>query len=1659
MTGGKKRKAKTGDSAAGSADKSNTGTSGKMAHDVAIESDNGPANGNGGAPNGSGGESDGEITRAEISLILQKTDELRGNIQRLQDDAVDSGERIAYDDIENQCILALARLFAERSNTETVDRTALLTSLFTNVATQIGEHVDNLFYGKQNPAKHALTRAFCTTCFYIVACLAQSDSAWNNGAVTAETILSRLETQIQTPQEFDLMLQKVPCSLLAVGFQKPYVLIFAFMMQFTSLVEFMGKDAWLLKEASDADATVIQEIIHRRLIGFFEEIRQDKRDIEGAMLLQGERQVLELQEMERTYEKREQVMQEAVTRAQDEAAAARQMASEEHSDANQAMQQKTAAVCQDLEDIFANFQACQSKLRDSLQQLQIEKQQYEENQRESQQSALAQESQIEQLSESLEKTNSFITQTQHAHATAIEDASSKVERLNASLSTAEENCRLTTQQKLSKETEIHTLQKQIGEMNTDSAEYANTKAELVVLQLDFKRLEQSCMDATSHADSLKNGIADVALQLASARADIGDMQDDMNAGMELALKAERLLAEQTNLVAHHAELQQKQQAEAEKTRVACQVLVKESQSVVEAMGECVEEANHAGQNQEKIHSDKMRGVLEECEHFQLQIQSHQQEFEIMHEQSTLAIERAGQKNSEYRERNAHLHKQLREFHKRKEKYEQQNTEYADLQTAHSEQQQRHAVEMQKLQKKKREGAASNSALQLEHQTTKKTLAEASARLDSQQEKISEQRQALQTQEGLQGKSELEMTRLQKESELSASQLQTCNAALTSQQAEMADLKKHSKSAQDELQQTVADNQTALIAAEKKHVEAHGVLQQELEQATTRLATAEETNQRQEDVIGEHNKTENESREEISRLQQSVDIATAALDSEKADYAQAVAELQKSLRTATKERDLQKENVTRLNEKISELMNKQAAFLRDADALGLKIDAQEAAMQEQVNEKHRLGIQIHTHQTDIETLQAHMQTMRNEQAIMSQQLELCEGQMGRCADDNKVLAQHVHSLNQVIAKQREEFSEKERQFESNDKIKMHLMAELKAYTAEMLHRQRVQAQEICTAQTQLRNSKNQEIVLSNELTTAQLKFGEKKLEMDLLIAGFKEYASEMKLTLDCANRYLQTLTDTHAKDIQALNAQVQVQNDRLKAQQEAADSTRQEESAAQTAMTEQIAQLESKLQEITARQASTAAGTHAQYQRVMNVEMQKAARLQSELTDANNERETMKITLSDTLSTSTRQLELGNMQIKHLQDQKKSSTELAGLLAEQVRLNQDTLATQSTYEQFLQKFVADSRTTGGFADKSQKAIWDQKIHDFDKSTRESESKHADITHQILVKRIEHAALEHEIQTTASTLRQEMNYTFDDNAAGGGGDGGGKRNFDSLPSVVTWLNPRKCAPTTTDTVKGHGAGADGGGGGNSNFSSLPSVVTWNLKHNGGGGGHDGGGHNGGGSGSDSGGGNIGGRGGGSVLDNNGNSDTLRAETAMRISSDVPPAPSPDDDSDAVSSMNNQDEAEVTDYMRAYRAGLTIDFMHFYEIERKPGFEYTLSCICDNPEQSQQWNLALRHIPQEQENADLVRFPAADYTSIKFCLACTTIQKKETYTDDETKESQAQFHPYGPARGPGENFMDNLVDSLFHADRNVRWNALMLAFIRVGFTALAPHIQGAE
>ena len=261
MTGGKKRKSKTGDSAAGSADKSNTGTSGKMAHDVAIESDNGPANGNGGAPNGSGGESDGEITRAEISLILQKTDELRGNIQRLQDDAVDSGERIAYDDIENQCILALARLFAERSNTETVDRTALLTSLFTNVATQIGEHVDNLFYGKQNPAKHALTRAFCTTCFYIVACLAQSDSAWNNGAVTAETILSRLETQIQTPQEFDLMLQKVPCSLLAVGFQKPYVLIFAFMMEFMSFSDFMGKDAWITKTDPGADVKAIQEII------------------------------------------------------------------------------------------------------------------------------------------------------------------------------------------------------------------------------------------------------------------------------------------------------------------------------------------------------------------------------------------------------------------------------------------------------------------------------------------------------------------------------------------------------------------------------------------------------------------------------------------------------------------------------------------------------------------------------------------------------------------------------------------------------------------------------------------------------------------------------------------------------------------------------------------------------------------------------------------------------------------------------------------------------------------------------------------------------------------------------------------------------------------------------------------------------------------------------------------------------------------------------------------------------------------------------------------------------------------------------------------------------------------------------------------------------
>ena len=89
-------------------------------------------------------------------------------------------------------------------------------------------------------------------------------------------------------------------------------------------------------------------------------------------------------------------------------------------------------------------------------------------------------------------------------------------------------------------------------------------------------------------------------------------------------------------------------------------------------------------------------------------------------------------------------------------------------------------------------------------------------------------------------------------------------------------------------------------------------------------------------------------------------------------------------------------------------------------------------------------------------------------------------------------------------------------------------------------------------------------------------------MDSLITGFKECASEMKLTLDCTDWYLQTLTETHAKDIQTLHAQVQDQNDRLKAQQEAGDSTRQEESASQTAMTEQIMKLESKLQEITAR---------------------------------------------------------------------------------------------------------------------------------------------------------------------------------------------------------------------------------------------------------------------------------------------------------------------------------------------------------------------------------------------------------------------------------------------------------------------------------------------
>ena len=121
---------------------------------------------------------------------------------------------------------------------------------------------------------------------------------------------------------------------------------------------------------------------------------------------------------------------------------------------------------------------------------------------------------------------------------------------------------------------------------------------------------------------------------------------------------------------------------------------------------------------------------------------------------------------------------------------------------------------------------------------------------------------------------------------------------------------------------------------------------------------------------------------------------------------------------------------------------------------------------------------------------------------------------------------------------------------------------------------------------------------------------------------------------------------------------------------------------------------------------------------------------------------------------------------------------------------------------------------------------------------------------------------------------------------------------------------------------------------------------------------------------GGGDSGGRGGRGVQDNNDNSSTLRADTPPPLPlPPPPPVPPPDDGNDAVSGINNQDEGELTDYMRAYRAGLTIDFMHFYEIERKPGFEYTLSCICDSLEQTRKWNGALGHIPQEEGNADLV------------------------------------------------------------------------------------------
>ena len=85
MSGRKKNKTNGGASAA-----SNTGTNDHMTHDVA-KSDNGAASGNGGVPNGNDDESDGERRRAKISLILQKTDELRGNIQHLQDDAVYNG--------------------------------------------------------------------------------------------------------------------------------------------------------------------------------------------------------------------------------------------------------------------------------------------------------------------------------------------------------------------------------------------------------------------------------------------------------------------------------------------------------------------------------------------------------------------------------------------------------------------------------------------------------------------------------------------------------------------------------------------------------------------------------------------------------------------------------------------------------------------------------------------------------------------------------------------------------------------------------------------------------------------------------------------------------------------------------------------------------------------------------------------------------------------------------------------------------------------------------------------------------------------------------------------------------------------------------------------------------------------------------------------------------------------------------------------------------------------------------------------------------------------------------------------------------------------------------------------------------------------------------